>query len=184
MPTKLTNQHVCTVCNKSFASKSSAQNHQKVVHDKVKAFKCMYCSFAASSKGNLKKHTCYVRRSESGSILYEDAVQKRLAQETKGVMKKCLAGVVDLVSDTEIIEIKLWSNYFKAIGQIMLYGLSFPDKQKRIHFYGNQPSKAIVDEIMKFGKNNNVLITYDLEANLDANLDVNSKTDEAKNDTS
>lgn len=49
-------------------------------------------------------------------------------------------GNIDLLTDTDIIEIKKAENWKNALGQILVYGYYYPNHQKRIHLIINLKS--------------------------------------------
>lgn len=48
------------------------------------------------------------------------------------------AGRIDLLTDTEIIEIKRFGDWKAALGQILIYSGFYPEHRKRIHLFGFQ----------------------------------------------
>ncbi|PSO62105.1 MAG: hypothetical protein BRC38_16685 [Cyanobacteria bacterium QH_6_48_35] len=70
--------------------------------------------------------------------LSEKSVQKRLAKSLGKV--KCevptLAGNIDILTERELIEVKSVKSWKSAVGQVMIYGQSYPERQKRIHLFG------------------------------------------------
>jgi hypothetical protein len=73
----------------------------------------------------------------------------------KGSQKACLLGQVDIVNDYLLVEIKSWSNYRDALGQIMVYSHYFPDRVKMIIYFGEQPENAA--EIKNIAENNGII---------------------------
>ncbi len=70
--------------------------------------------------------------------LTEKSVQKRLAK-TLGLVQRevpTLAGNVDILTDRELIEVKSVRSWKCAVGQVLIYGQSYPNHQKRIHLFG------------------------------------------------
>jgi hypothetical protein len=67
----------------------------------------------------------------------EAIVRDRLAARISGsrVEVRCETGFVDIVTPDQIIEVKRARSYKAAIGQIIVYGLSFPTKTRRIHIF-------------------------------------------------
>jgi hypothetical protein len=64
-------------------------------------------------------------------------IKNKLQQELLAYSEvKCDSGKIDLLTNDKIIEIKEASNWKHAIGQIMIYGLEYPDKQKMIYLFG------------------------------------------------
>ena len=70
--------------------------------------------------------------------LTEKSVQKRLAK-TLGNVKfevPTLAGNIDILTERELIEVKSVKSWKCAVGQVLIYGQSYPSHQKRIHLFG------------------------------------------------
>lgn len=69
----------------------------------------------------------------------ERQIQLRLLNELAGAKAEVstLAGKIDILTNTELIEIKEWKRWKEAIGQVLCYGKYYPDCGKRIHFFGN-----------------------------------------------
>lgn len=57
---------------------------------------------------------------------------------------RCLHGLVDILTDTHVIEVKHVENYKHAIGQVMVYGLCYPDHGRRVHLFGSKNVDTIV----------------------------------------
>lgn len=70
--------------------------------------------------------------------LTEQSVQKRLAKTLGKVQREVptLAGNVDLLTERELIEVKSVKSWKCAVGQVLIYGQSYPTHQKRIHLFG------------------------------------------------
>lgn len=69
-------------------------------------------------------------------------------------------GRIDVLTDTELIEVKNSKDWKSALGQVMAYSVYHPDKTKRIHLIG-LPNKA-AEAICKL---NNVVLTWQPEIN-------------------
>ena len=52
---KSTTLHVCSVCKKTFACKSSLKSHM-AVHTKEKPYKCTLCDYSCKLSSLLKQH--------------------------------------------------------------------------------------------------------------------------------
>ncbi|NES17850.1 MAG: KilA-N domain-containing protein [Symploca sp. SIO3E6] len=70
--------------------------------------------------------------------LTEKSVQKRLAKALGKVKREVstLAGNIDLLTERELIEVKSIKSWKFAVGQVLIYGQSYPHHQKRIHLFG------------------------------------------------
>jgi Zn-finger nucleic acid-binding protein len=154
-------QVLCPVCDGVYAHRASLNRHIATVHEQKRAFKCTHCDFSCSQKYNLQSHTCMKRANADGKIQFEHEIQKKLQEETKGHIQHCPIGAIDILTETQIIEIKVWSDYFKAIGQILLYATFYPEKQKRMHFFGAKPKQEIITAIETLCEQQNILLTYE-----------------------
>jgi hypothetical protein len=68
----------------------------------------------------------------------EIRVSNRLADELHGQTEvPCWAGRIDVLTDTEVIEVKVGSRWKNALGQVLAYRVFFPRKQPRLHLFGN-----------------------------------------------
>ena len=67
----------------------------------------------------------------------EKGIQKNLAKQLKGRMEVyCPVGRIDILTNSQIIEIKEASSWKSAVGQILTYGSYYPEHRKRIHLFG------------------------------------------------
>ena len=96
-----------------------------------------------------------------GAIVNEYDIQKKLESITHGKPRRCLSGVVDIVSESQIIEIKVWSRWREAIGQILSYGMFYPDKKKRIHFFGVKPDEDKLAHIKNVCASVNIAVSFE-----------------------
>lgn len=70
-------------------------------------------------------------------ITPEKKIQKRLAIQLAGKTEVSTpSGNIDILTATEVIEIKHFSQWKSAVGQVLAYQLHFPDKGRRIHLFG------------------------------------------------
>lgn len=70
----------------------------------------------------------------------EKHVQERLAAEFGGGHHTVDIGIIDILTPTMVCELKNWDSWLKALGQILAYSYYFPERQKRIHFFGPCPN--------------------------------------------
>ncbi len=69
----------------------------------------------------------------------ERRIHDRLKAELGGEVEVITAvGRIDLLTPTEIIEIKSINDWKEALGKLLAYSAFFPKHQKRIHLFGNQ----------------------------------------------
>lgn len=98
----------------------------------------------------------------------ESKVQAELLTEEHGIAKvQCLAGIIDVVTDKWIIEIKEWNHYKHACGQVMLYHdnyLGNAGQAMRVHLFwrpGNTPpSRRRMEEIEEHCRRLGILCTW------------------------
>lgn len=83
-----------------------------------------------------------------------------LAIELNGKIEvQCVAGRVDILTMEEVIEVKYWSKWKAAVGQILVYGSCFPNHRKRVHLYGDEPNQKRLEFILNFCKANNIYVS-------------------------
>lgn len=67
----------------------------------------------------------------------ETKIRDRVKEELNGAVEVITAvGRVDLLTATEVIEIKEINDWKGALGQILAYSSFFPEHSKRIHLFG------------------------------------------------
>ena len=60
-------------------------------------------------------------------------IRDKLSKKLNGKREvECSSGIIDIITDEEIIEVKNIKNWKHAIGQIISYELDYINKQKRI----------------------------------------------------
>ncbi|XP_030644359.1 zinc finger protein 516 [Chanos chanos] len=64
-------EHICPVCGKSFSQPSHYRTHMRS-HTGERPFRCRYCPYSASQKGNLKTHVQTVHRLAFDNTQYPD----------------------------------------------------------------------------------------------------------------
>ncbi|MHC5722066.1 MAG: hypothetical protein ACYTX0_61135, partial [Nostoc sp.] len=85
----------------------------------------------------------------------EYQVVQRLQDELGGQLEVVTAvGRIDLLTETEVIEVKQVSDWKSALGQILTYSAFFPEHTKRIHLFGDYTPKKkeiIYSTVLSFG---------------------------------
>lgn len=90
----------------------------------------------------------------------EQKVQKRLHAQLGGKREvKTDSGFIDLLTDTQIIEVKEISRWKEALGQVLSYGLEYPDHEKRIHLFGENNNN--LDHIRKVCDQYGIVVTFE-----------------------
>jgi len=69
----------------------------------------------------------------------ELAIQRKLEKQYGGGHKETPLGIIDILSTTEIIEVKNWNDFIKGFGQLLVYAEYYPNHMKHIHFFGEPP---------------------------------------------
>lgn len=74
----------------------------------------------------------------SSGLTAEKDVQDALLKVVGGKKEVCTeVGAIDILTDTELIEIKVTHSWKSAIGQLMVYSHYFPRRRLRLHLFGN-----------------------------------------------
>lgn len=98
--------------------------------------------------------------SNKSGVSFEKSHQNKLAKMLDGDVEVVTkTGRIDVLTDTEIIEVKevqLWKN---AIGQVLVYQLEFPDRQARIHLFG-KCSQDFKQMVISYSARLNVIATF------------------------
>lgn len=87
--------------------------------------------------------------SKRSSKQTERDIQIRLQSQLGGFREViCPVGKIDLLTDTEIIEVKEVKEWKGAIGQILTYGFYYPKHFKRIHLFGkaHEDVQSLIEE--------------------------------------
>lgn len=84
--------------------------------------------------------------------IHEREIQEIMEKATGGKHQRCAVGIPDIVSDTEVIEIKRSEDFKHAFGQIVFYMLEFPDKIPRVHLFDEGITKEKIEKIKRVAK--------------------------------
>jgi hypothetical protein len=91
----------------------------------------------------------------------ENWYRDRLAQQLNGKTEVTTpVGRIDILTKTEIIEIKSSKNWKNAIGQVKAYGQYHPDRRLRIHLFG-QITERKLKNIQTICDSNAILLTWE-----------------------
>jgi hypothetical protein len=91
----------------------------------------------------------------------EFEIQSRMQQELGGRIEvHTSAGRIDLVTDTEVIEIKKIANWKDAFGEVLAKGQKFPQHSQRIHLFGD--SDKLMPTIVEYCTPMAVAVTFEL----------------------
>jgi hypothetical protein len=87
-------------------------------------------------------------------------IQSRMHQELGGTIEvHTLAGRIDLVTDTEVIEIKRINHWKDAFGEVVVKGRYFPNHQKRIHLFGE--AEKLKPTIITTCEGMDIIVTFE-----------------------
>lgn len=93
--------------------------------------------------------------------LESDVVNKLINREKLKCKREVSTptGRIDILTDSELIEVKEYSNYKSAIGQLICYGNSYPKHKLRLHLF-NVKEKS-VDHIKLICDNLDIKLTFE-----------------------
>jgi hypothetical protein len=104
-----------------------------------------------------------IKRNLSSNQL-EKIIQKNLAKTLldANLEVSTLAGRIDILTDTQLIEVKEWKRWKEAIGQVFCYGKYYPEHEKRIHFFGCA-SPDFIKLVESHCQEMDIVVTYEPE---------------------
>lgn len=80
----------------------------------------------------------------------EGTVQRQLAKRERGQTEvPCMAGSVDFLTTTEVVEIKEWRGWKEAI-KVLIYVGYFPGRTPRIHLFNNKHLSYATREMIQY----------------------------------
>ena len=91
----------------------------------------------------------------------EQIISNKLAETLGGKREVVLACSkrIDVVSDKEVIEVKQYKSRLSAIGQILYYAKTYPNKIKRIHLFDHCGQRDKLFE--SICSDLNIIVTYE-----------------------
>jgi len=90
----------------------------------------------------------------------EQQVRDRLHIELGGQSEVVTAvGRIDLLTDTQIIEVKEFCQWKSAMGQVLAYSAFFPEHQKRIHLFGSSKDLKKLGAVISVCSSFDILVT-------------------------
>jgi hypothetical protein len=91
----------------------------------------------------------------------EAIVRDRLAKKLNGEKEVVTpSGNIDVLTSSEVIEVKIVKDWKAALGQVLAYGYYYPSHSRRIHLFGTAHSKS-KEEINLVCKSLNVHVTWE-----------------------
>ena len=110
-----------------------------------------YAAIAKLDKAGLLPDWFEIETYENPEHQVVQRLQAKLGGQTEVVTA---IGRIDLLTETEIIEVKQVSDWKAALGQILTYSGFFPEHTKRIHLFGDctpQKKEVICSTVFSFG---------------------------------
>jgi hypothetical protein len=109
-------------------------------------------------------HSLASLKPDAGNDCIESIVRDRLATQLSGETEVTATyGPIDVMSNTEVIEVKHAPLFTRALGQVLGHGKSFPQKRKRIHIFG---SESEIEDNLELAKrlcaDYDVLVTHEV----------------------
>lgn len=98
----------------------------------------------------------------SRSSLIESSIQQRLCEELGGEIEiKTPAGRIDVLSDSQIIEVKKYRNWKHGIGQLIAYATYVHDRDMHLYLFCDADTKRIDDVIRQVCDKNDIILTIE-----------------------
>ena len=97
-------------------------------------------------------------RKKRNESYYRDKLAKSLNGRTEVIVP---SGRIDILTSNQIIEVKHIKRWKDAVGQITIYGDSYPNHQKRIHLFGIENNSSIIILIKEQCQKRNIIATFE-----------------------
>ena len=105
---------------------------------------------------NLLPDWCSIKRKKHPERDVRDRLQSQLGGVAEAYTKY---GLIDLLTDTELIEVKAVDRWKDAIGHIVAKSEKYPTHKKRLHLFG--PEAPILEHIETICDRLNIQVTYE-----------------------
>lgn len=116
-------------------------------------------------KKALTKHATKINKSDK---IRESSVRDQIAELHNGSTEVWTpSGVIDVLTEGEVIEVKYYKNWQRGMGQVLAYGSHYPDRSKRLHLFA-QHEDSRVDEFVKQAKS--VCVEYGVQVTLQGTI--------------
>lgn len=109
------------------------------------------------------KSACMLIKQSSASlrVLTEYQISKNLHKKLGGQREVITeVGTIDILTKTQIIEVKNVKGWKGGVGQVIIYGDCYPSHEKRLHLFGhaNSKTKELIEErCLKHG----IIVTWE-----------------------
>jgi hypothetical protein len=108
---------------------------------------------------------CKIQRKNHPERIVRDRLQAQLGGKVEAYTKY---GLIDLLTETELIEIKVVNRWKDAIGHILAKSEKYPNHQKRLHLFGHQ--EPILDNIEEVCDRLGIRVTFEMVEKVDRQL--------------
>jgi hypothetical protein len=108
---------------------------------------------------------CKIQRKNQPERVVRDRLQAQLGGKVEAYTK---FGLIDLLTETELIEIKVVNRWKDAIGHILAKSEKYPNHQKRLHLFG--PQEPILENIEAVCDRLSIRVTFELVEKIDRAL--------------
>lgn len=98
------------------------------------------------------------------SKIRESSVRDKLAEFHHGSIEVWTpSGVIDVLTEEEVIEVKYYRNWQRGMGQVLAYGSHYPERVKRLHLFAHNGDNR-VDQFVSQAKS--VCVEYGVQVTL------------------
>jgi hypothetical protein len=101
---------------------------------------------------------CKIQRRQQPEKIVRDRLQSQIGGQAEAPTPW---GPIDLLTDTEIIEVKIVNRWKEALGHLLVKSESYPDRQRRLHLYGSREVYEGLDRIQSSCRNMSTIVTYE-----------------------
>jgi hypothetical protein len=108
---------------------------------------------------------CKIQRKNQPERIVRDRLQAELGGKVEAYTK---FGLIDLLTETELIEIKVVNRWKDAIGHILAKSEKYPNHKKRLHLFG--PQEPIIENIQEVCDRLSIRVTFELVEKVDRGL--------------
>lgn len=97
----------------------------------------------------------------SRNLYPESKYRDNLAEQLNGKKEvKTPVGYIDVLTKTELIEVKIAKNWKAAIGQVKSYAMFYPNHRPRIHLFG-AITKTALQHAQSTCQSENIILTWE-----------------------
>lgn len=92
-----------------------------------------------------------------------DTLRDRLKSQLGGLTEvKTPAGRIDLLTETEIIEVKRVGEWKSGLGLILVYSVFYPEHRKQLHLFGSAKDEGKIADIANFCLAFDVFVSFEI----------------------